>query len=195
VLPISRGALYDIGSQRSRQVLSAASYLSICYHYSIGSKNIPAFERIKTMSGILDEIKKVLAYRDGKWDEKKGVWEYSTTIAERKAFLTKKKLTYSAKMRIDDGAKTVMFFEMLVEASSGLSSGGDFDSGMSTGFGVKSESYNTFKGARQGTIEEQSRLFGKDYAYQFDYSEVRSRVKAVVEKAGYQFVYQILPGK
>lgn len=147
------------------------------------------------MSGILDEIKKVLAYRDGKWDEKKGVWEYSTTIAERKAFLTKKKLTYSAKMRIDDGAKTVMFFEMLVEASSGLSSGGDFDSGMSTGFGVKSESYNTFKGARQGTIEEQSRLFGKDYAYQFDYSEVRSRVKAVVEKAGYQFVYQILPGK
>ncbi len=28
---------------------------------------------------------------------KESVWDYSATIAERKAFLTKKKLTYTAK--------------------------------------------------------------------------------------------------
>lgn len=144
---------------------------------------------------ILDEIKQALEFREGKWSEKKGVWDYSTTIAERKAFLIKKKLTYSLKIRIDDGTKMVRFSEMLVEAGSGLSTGGDFEGGMSTGFGVKTESYNTFKNPRQGTIDEQSRLFGKDYSYQFDYSEVRSKVKAVVEKAGYQFQYQILPVK
>jgi hypothetical protein len=151
--------------------------------------------KIMLSTSILDEIKKALEFRDGKWNEKKGVWDFSATIAERKAFLSKKKLTYSLRIRIDDGTKVAKFSEMLIEASSGLSSGGDFDGGISTGFGIKTESYNTFKGARQGTIEEQSRPFGKDYSYQFDYSGIRSKVQAVVENAGYQFEYQILPVK
>ena len=147
------------------------------------------------MTSILDEIKKSLENRDGKWTEKKGVWGFSATIAERKAFLSKKKLTYSLKIRVDDGAKVVKYSEMLIEAGSGLSSGGDFDSGMSTGFGFKAESYNTFGGARQGTIEEQSSLFSKNYSYQFDFKEIRLMVQSIVEKAGYTFEYQILPVK
>jgi hypothetical protein len=98
-------------------------------------------------------------------------------------------------MRIDDGAKVVKFSEMLIEAGSGLSSGSGFDGGMSTGFGVKTESYNTFSGSRQGTIEEQSNLFGKEYSYSFDYKEARLKIKDIVEKAGYKFEYQILPVK
>ena len=146
------------------------------------------------MASILDEVKKSLENRNGKWNEKKGVWDFSTTIAERKAFLSKKKLTYSFRIKINDGAKTVNFSEMLIEAGSGLS-GGDFDNGISTGFGFKTESYNTFHGARQGTIDEQSVLFGKNYSYQFDFKEIRSLVKEIVENAGYQFAYQILPVK
>jgi len=146
-------------------------------------------------TNMLDEIKKALGYPDGKWNEKKGVWDFSATIAERKAFLSKKKLNYTAKMRIDENTKVVKFSEMLIEAGSGLSSGGGLDDGMSTGFGFKTESYNTFKGARQGTIEEQSTLFGKDYSYNFDFKEARLKVKDIVEKAGYQFEYQILPVK
>lgn len=147
------------------------------------------------MTNLMDDIKKSLENRFGKWNEKKGVWDFSATIAERKAFLSKKKLTYSLRVRIDDGAKVVKFSEMLVEAGSGLSSGGDFDSGMSTGFGFKTESYNTFKGGRQGTIEEQSVLFGKDYSYQFDFKECRSMIEDIAGKAGYKFEYQILPVK
>ena len=71
----------------------------------------------------------------------------------------------------------------------------DFDSGMSTGFGVKKETYNTFGGARQGTIEEQSSLFGKDYSYQFNFQEIRTKIKDLAEKNGYRFEYQILPVK
>lgn len=147
------------------------------------------------MTDLLGEIKKSLENRAGKWNEKKGLWDFSATIAERKAFLSKKKLTYSLRLRVDDGAKVVKFSEMLVEAGSGLSSGGDFDSGMSSGFGIKTESYNTFGGKRQGTFEEQSILFGKDYSYTFDFNEIRSKVKDIVEKAGYKFEYQILPVK
>lgn len=147
------------------------------------------------MPTIIDEIKKALKDHDGKWIEKKGLWDFSTIIAERKSFLSKKKLTYALKCRVDDGTKTVKFSEMLFEAGSGISTGGDFDSGMSSGFGFKKESYNTFSGSRQGTIEEQSNLFGKDFSYQFDYKVIRTKIKDIVENAGYTFEYQILPVK
>ncbi len=147
------------------------------------------------MPNVIDSIKKSLENYNGKWNEKKGLWDFSTTIAERKAFLSKKKLTYALKMRIDEGAKTVKFSEMLIEASSGLSSGGDLDLDMSSGFGVKKETYNTFSKAPQRTIEEQSNLFGKEYSYQFDYKEIRTKIKDILENAGYQFEYQILPVK
>src|SRR4030065_1194116 len=101
---------------------------------------------------MIEEIKEALKSYDGEWKEKKGVWSFSTTIAERKAFLSKKKLTYSLKVRVDDGAKVVKYPEMLIEDGSGLSTGGDFDSGMSTGFCFKAESDKTFGGARQGPV-------------------------------------------
>ncbi len=147
------------------------------------------------MSQIVDEIKAGFEQYAGKWNEKKGVWDFSAIIAERKAFLSKKKLTYTAKLKIDEVAKTIKFSEMLMEAGSGLSSGGDFDSGMSSGLGFKTESYNTLNGSRKGTIEEQSTLFGKDFSYQFDYKEARAKVQEISEKAGYKFEYQILPVK
>jgi hypothetical protein len=141
---------------------------------------------------IIDEIKKALQSSEGKWSEKKGLWTFSTTIAERKAFLSTKKLTYTAKIRVDETSGTVRFSEMLSEAGSGLSSGG-IDGGISPGFGFKTETYNTTKGSRQGTIEEQSKLFGKDYTYRFDYQEIRGKVKETAEKSNLRFEYQILP--
>lgn len=147
------------------------------------------------MAILISAVKESLANYKGEWKEKKGLWEFSTTIAERKAFLSTKKLTYALKLRIDDAVRSVKFSEMLIESGSGFSSGGDFDSGSSTGFGIKTESYNTFGGARKGTIEEQSKLFGKDYSYRFNFSEIRSNVQDAAVKAGYQFEYQILPVK
>jgi hypothetical protein len=146
------------------------------------------------MATMIDAVKQNLSSYGGKWNEKKGLWDFSATIAERKAFLSKKQLTYSCKIRIDDGTKIVRFSEMLMEAGSGFSTGG-FDSDMSSGFGVKKETYNTFGGSRQGTIEEQSSLFGKDYTYQFNYQEIREKVRTIVENTGYRFEYQILPVK
>ncbi len=146
-----------------------------------------------TESNIITEIKAELLNYNGQWAEKKGLWNFTATIAERKAFLSKKKLTYSSKIRFNDETKTVHFSEMLTESGSGLSSGGLDD--MSTGFGVKTESYNTFKGGREGTIEEQSKLFGKDYTYSFNYQEIRTKIAAIAEKYGYHFAYQILPLK
>jgi hypothetical protein len=146
---------------------------------------------------MIEEIKKSLEDKGGEWTEKNGMWKFSALIAERKAFLSKKKLTYSATMRINDDTKVVNFSEMLMEKGSGLTSGGGGfgDDGMSTGFGFKTESYNTMSGAREGNIEEQSNLFGKNFEYKFDYKEIRAKIENMAKSAGYKFEYQILPVK
>lgn len=139
---------------------------------------------------LIDDIKSYAASMPAEVTEKKGVYTLNALIAERKAFLSKKKLQYIAKFRIDDEAKQVKFTEMLKESGSGLSSGSD---DMSPGFGFKVETYNTMKGGREGTIEEQSNLFGKTYSFKFDYKENRAKIEELAKAAGYKFKYQITP--
>ncbi len=93
-------------------------------------------------------------------------------------------------------SQAVKFSEMLIEAGSGFTAGGSYDDdAISSGFGFKTESYNTFSGARKGTIEEQSNLFGKKYEYKFNYGEIRSKTEESAKSSGYIFEYQILPIK
>ncbi|MCJ7605091.1 MAG: hypothetical protein MUO19_03545 [Dehalococcoidales bacterium] len=120
--------------------------------------------------------------------EKIGVYELSFVVAERKAFLSKQKLEYKAKFRIDDGKRLVKFTELLKESGSGLSSG---DS--SPGFGFKKETYRTKGKEREGSIEEQSNLFGKKYEYRFDFKTVRKTIEELAQNAGYEFAYQVTP--
>lgn len=117
---------------------------------------------------LLDTVNNIVKALPAELKENKGIYSFELVLAERKAFLTKQKLTYSAKFRIDDSKK---------ETSMGLSNS---DSGMSPGFGFKTETFNTFSGAREGNIEEQSEIFGKKYTYNFDYSTIR---KGIEEKA------------
>ena len=142
---------------------------------------------------LLEEIKNYASTIQAEITEKKGVLGLSLVIAERKAFLSKKKLQYAAKLRIDDQLKEIKFTEMLKESGSGFSAGGGFDGEMSSGFGFKKEVYKSGTGGREGTIEEQSRLLGKDYSYKFDYQEIRKRIEALANSAGYEFKYQITP--
>lgn len=119
--------------------------------------------------------------------EKRGVYSLEFTVAERGSFLSKKRLSYSAKFRADDAAKEVRFTEMLKESGSGAYSGGD-DFG--PGFGFKKETYKAGAGAREGSIDERSRLFGEQYTYTFDFSKVRAFVESEAAKCGYAFKYQ-----
>jgi hypothetical protein len=140
---------------------------------------------------IKDELTKVASQVLGELTEKKGVFGINANIAERKVFLSVKKLTYSAKIKVYEDKKEVHFSEMIKEAGAGISSG--FGSDTSPGFGFKKEVYKTGSQGREGSIEEQSKLFGKDYTYKFDYSQVRKAVEAVCGTLGYKFIYHILP--
>jgi hypothetical protein len=114
--------------------------------------------------------------------EKKGVYTLSLIVAERKAFLSKQKLTYQAKFRIGDPQKLVKFTEMLLESSSGMNAGTDF----------QTQSFRTGKGGQQESIiEKQSTQFGKKYTYDFDFKTIRGKIESFAEDAGYDFQYQI----
>jgi len=118
--------------------------------------------------------------------ENKGVVELTMTVAERKTLLSKKKLEYKVKYRIDDTTKILKFTEMLKESGSGLVSGDT-----SPGFGFKTETYTTSGKKREGTIEEQSSFLNKKYNYTFDFKIIRTKFEFLATEAGYQFQYQI----
>ena len=141
------------------------------------------------MAALFDQIRKYAESLPAELKEKGGVWELKRVVAERKVFLSKQKLEYQAKFRIDDSKKTVKFTEMLKESASGLSTGGDMDS--SPGFGVKTTFTKSGVGGREETIVEQSSLFGKKYEYSFDFKEIRSKIEELAKSAGYEFKYQL----
>ncbi len=141
--------------------------------------------------GIIEEIKAITEAEavQGKFSAHKDRCSVEYVIAERKAFLSKKKLIYIAKFRIDQDQKILRFTELLKETGFGLSAGSDSD--MTTGFGFKKETYKTGLGARQGIIEEQSKLFSNTYSYRFDFSSLREKIKRLCADLGYEFRYEV----
>ena len=137
---------------------------------------------------LIEEIRKIIDKIPAELKEKKGLFSIEFTIAERKVMLSKKKLTYAAKFRLDEVKKELHFTEMLKESGSGFSSG---DNDFSPGFGFKTETYKTGVGGREGSIKEQSDLFGKQYSYTYDFSTIRTLIEAETIRAGYSFKYQI----
>jgi hypothetical protein len=145
-------------------------------------------KEIATM--LVDEIRELVEGIPATLKEKRGVYSVEFTVAEREVFLSKKKLTYSAKFRVDEEKKEIRFTEALKESGSGASSG---DRGGGPGFGFKKESYKTAMGPREGSIKEQSELFGALYSYTFDFSKVRKAVEEAADRAGYTFKYRMTP--
>lgn len=137
---------------------------------------------------LLAEIQKIAAGISGELQEKKGVYTLEAVIAERKGWLSRKKLLYRAKFSIDETNKELHFTEMLKESGFGLSSG-DADTG--PGFGFKKETYKTGMGAREGTIEEQSTLFGVKYQYTFEWGKIRKAIEEEAQALGYKFTYHL----
>ncbi len=125
----------------------------------------------------------------GNFEDKKEVYCLDCVIAERKAFLSKQKLTYTARFRVDDNNKEVTFTEMLKEQKSGLGAGGSDDLG--PGLSFRTSKVSSSAQGLEGVVDQQATLFGKKYDYTFDYKKVRSAVKEAAESEGYSFSYRI----
>jgi len=137
---------------------------------------------------LIDDISRMAVSIGAELKEKKGVYTLRLTVAERKALLSKKRLEYIARFRVEDDARLLRFTEMLKESGSGVSGGMD---DVSPGFGFKTETYRTGAGPREGTITEQSDYFGSRYSYSFDFSTLRGWMEQAAAAAGYSFDYQV----
>lgn len=142
----------------------------------------------------MDEIRAFAESQGLELVEKRGALKLRRTVAERKAFLSRKKLDYVGSLKIDEASRRMAYTEMLVESGSGMSSGMDMDGGMSSGFGFKTETYRTGAGPREGTIVEQSDFFGRKYEYRFDFRGVRAGLEAIAGQNGFEFRYEIVAG-
>ncbi len=118
-------------------------------------------------------------------EQKDGTLLLESKIAERKAFLSKRALIYRARLRVDEERRAIRFFETLEETGFGITGAGSDD--ISSGFGLKKETYKITGKRREGSIEELSKLFGKEYKYSWDYSRLREAIRREAEGAGYAF--------
>lgn len=138
---------------------------------------------------VLEKVTESIRDVPGNFVDKKEVYCLDCVIAERKAFLSKQKLTYTARFKVDDNKKEVTFTEMLKEMKSGLGAGGSDD--LSPGLSFKTSKVSSSTQGLEGVVDQQASLFGKKYDYAFDYKKVRSAVKEAAESEGYSFTYKI----
>lgn len=139
---------------------------------------------------LLEEIRRIAEGIPAELKEDKKGFCLEWVVAERKSFLSKKKLVYQARMHLDRERQELRFSERLKESGFGLSAGGA-DDVLSPGFGFKTEKYSIGSGPREGTLEEQSDLFGRKYQYSFDFGLIRRSIEAKTVETGYRFVYSI----
>jgi len=58
---------------------------------------------------IIDELKKLVLDLPAGINEKKGIYSFEVLVAERKAFLSRKRLVYAARFQVNEGHKVVVF--------------------------------------------------------------------------------------
>ncbi|MEA3507693.1 MAG: ribonucleoside-triphosphate reductase [Synergistota bacterium] len=138
---------------------------------------------------VLKAVETALSDIPGTFVDKKGVFCMNAVIAERKAFLSKQKLSYTARFRVDESAGEVTFTEKLSETKAGLGAGGMDDFGPGAGF--RKSKFASGPGGLEGVIDQQSNLFGKKFDFSFNYKRVRETVKQAAEQNGYAFTYKI----
>lgn len=124
---------------------------------------------------MLETIASICQGLGGTLEEKKGVHTMRAVIAEQKGFLSKKRLEYIAKFRIDEPGQQITCTEMLKESRSGLVSAGVDDA----------------PGFQGHTIAQQAAALAKKYEFAFDPAGIRPQIEAAAAAAGYRCSYQL----
>ena len=112
--------------------------------------------------------------------------EISNELANANWGTGKKKIEYSACLKLDPASRKVYFWEMIKESGRGL---------MAL-FSFKTETYRTDGTTRSGTVREKAYgPGGQVIDYEWDFSQVRQIVEAAVRTQGWRFEPVLLKGK
>lgn len=97
----------------------------------------------------------------------------------------KKKVSYQARLLLDEATVTAYFWELLKETSSGI----QFSIGVEKTRIKGKELFHSISEKGYGLNGEPV------YDYQFDYGSLREALKQVIEQAGWRFKLVLTPGK
>ena len=123
--------------------------------------------------------------------QKDGSARMEAVIAERKAFLSKKKLDLHLPLQ---GRRAGQRSALLRDAQ-GIGLRRHKRRGQRRdehGLRLQEGDLQHLRERANGSIEEQSKLFGKDYSYKFDFGTFRGAVRKAAEGAGYRFEVKLM---
>lgn len=138
---------------------------------------------------VTEAIRRAFQGRGAEFTDRDGVLSVTLVVAERKGFLSRRKVTYSARFRVDEPRRTVLFSELLKESGSGLTGSGPLGE---PGAGFKVQTWKTGRGPRQGMIEEQARDLAGRFQMSIDFAANRAAVEKAVAEIGYALEYHVL---
>jgi hypothetical protein len=145
-------------------------------------------ESIVIEEKIMKTIRSVITGLPGDFNSDDGLHSLTSVIAERKGFFSRRKLTFTARFRVNEETREVIYNETLVEKKSGLGAG--TGEGIS-GFGFRKWKTASGPGGLEGVLEEQSEMFRRKYGFTFRFQQIRDAVRKLVEDEGYTFKHQI----
>ena len=154
------------------------SFCGRCGARSAGDSRGALLQSIATALSPLPQLELV-------WGRKADL-EITNELANANWGTGKKKVEYSACLKLDPASQTVYFWEMIKESGRGL---------MAL-FSFKTETDRTDGTTRSGTVREKAYgPGGKVIDYEWDYSQVRHIIEAAVRAQGWRFETVLLKGK
>ncbi|NLK19089.1 MAG: hypothetical protein GX310_04800 [Synergistaceae bacterium] len=102
-----------------------------------------------------------------------GLYEVTSVLAEKESFFSTGKLNFSAKFRVNETDKEVIYNEALIEKIMGL------EAGFGRGF------------SRFGPGPQKAEPAKKPEGYTFRFRQIREAVKKAVEEEGYTFRHHL----
>ncbi len=137
---------------------------------------------------IMKTIRNLITGNSGDSRRSGGLWELTSVIAEKKGFFSTGKLTFSAKFRVNEADKEVIYNEALFEKIMGLDA--KFGRGFSR-FGLRKLKTGSGPGGLDSIFSDHSDLIGKQDGYTFRFRQIRNAVKKAVEEEGYTFRHHL----
>jgi hypothetical protein len=136
-----------------------------------------------------EAIRKVFHGRGATFTDRDGVLAVEVPIAERRSLLSRRRLTYSARFRVDEQRRVVRFTEMLKEAGWGLPGSGALGG---PGLGVEVRTWKSGRAPREERIDAQARDLAGRFELSFDLGANRAAVRKALGDVGYALEYHVL---
>ena len=149
-----------------------------------GTRSTSVDNRTPVLQAI-DTALSPLSYLSLTWGQKTDL-SITNELANASWGVGKRKVEYSALLRLDAATQKVYFWEMIKESGRGLAAL----------FSFKTETYRTDGTTRSGSVTETAYgPSGKLIDYDWDYGQVRQIIEAAVRSQGWQFETVLLKNK